>query len=167
MSSIKAVIPSQIPSRLHLRCSSLSVGRSCSVSLESSKVSRCVSWERIMFCGLLTGCQQTWNWQSGRVQPHFKWTDRKTNKINYSKYVRVKIYFWSYTSLSHDEAWSTLRSSNIGALVGSYLHHWHAAKEKNVHTHTVHTCTLHHSLPKASTQVSGIKNTMVWINTND
>lgn len=97
MSSIKAVISSQIPSRLYLRCSSLSVGRSCSVSLESSKVSRCVSWERIMFCGLLTGCQQTWNWQSGWVQPHFKWTDRKTNKINCSKYVRVKIYFWSYT----------------------------------------------------------------------
>lgn len=83
---MKAVTSSQAPPRMQQLV--------CRVS---SKVSRCVSWERIMSCGLLTGCQQTWNWQSGQVQPDFKWTDRKTNKINCSKYVRVNIYFWSYT----------------------------------------------------------------------
>lgn len=61
-----------------------------------------------MFCGLLTGCQQAWNWQAGRAGPNFKRTYKITNKINGSNYIGVNMY--PEPLVSAEEAGSTLLS---------------------------------------------------------
>lgn len=119
--------------------------------MKSSKVSQYVSWERTMFCGLLTGCQQAWNWQAGWAGPNFKRTDKITNKINCSNYIWVKMYSEPLVSDAAEEAGSILRSisPSLTCCQGKELRSAHTPRR---------------SLPEASTQVSGIKNTMAWIN---